>query len=127
MDIEFYDDEADHNSSDLIRWLRDGKVPGVVFDQKRAPLQPGGMGGEWLPFIQASLPYVSATLSAPAVLLVIKSIGTWIQATKRKAKIRIRCPNGAEINIETDGNKNIDDKLLELSKICAEPVPGTKQ
>jgi Effector Associated Constant Component 1 len=120
MEIEFYDEAADHNSADLIRWLRDEQVPEVLFDLKHAPLEPGVMGGEFLPVIQAWLPYASATLSAPAVLLVIKSIGTWLQATKRKTKIRIKCPNGAELSIETDGNKNVDDKILELSKLCSE-------
>ena len=125
MEIEFYDDEASRNTTDLIHWLRDESVPEVRFEQKRAPLEPGGMGPDLLPVIQASLPYVSATLSAPAVLLVIKSIGTWLQATKRKTKIRIKCPNGAELNIETDGNKNVDDKIIELSKICAEQPSGS--
>ncbi|SHG20530.1 hypothetical protein SAMN05444169_1117 [Bradyrhizobium erythrophlei] len=120
MEIEFFDEKADHNSSDLMRWLRDEGVSEVMFDRKRAPLEPGGMGGDFLPVIQASLPYASATLSAPAVLLIIKSIGTWLQAAKRKTKIRIKCPNGAELNIETDGNKNVDDKILELAKLCSQ-------
>jgi hypothetical protein len=118
MNIAFFGANADSNASDLLRWLQDEKISGVTFDQKHAPVEPGSMGLEILPEIIASAPYISAVVSAPADLLIIKSIGGWIKATKRRAKIHIKCPNGAELEIETEGNKNVDDKLLELSRIC---------
>ncbi|MBK3398935.1 MULTISPECIES: hypothetical protein [Methylobacterium] len=114
MLIKIEGETASQDTPDLLRWLRQEEIQGIRFEQKRATPLPDEMGGDLLPVISAMAPVVTAVVGSPVLVEIIKSIGSWFNSRKSKAKVVITRSDGYHISIDVDNYKDIQFLLNDI-------------
>jgi hypothetical protein len=107
MELHISGEREQEQARSLLLWLLQVNLPGVKFDQKRAPLTPNAMGGELIPVL-------TAIAASPVITEVVKALLQWFIARQPKVKVTVNLTEGVSFTVDAE---NVQDTEALLRKI----------
>ena len=106
MEIEIIGDRSLDHAGDLLRWLREERIPGLDPQQKQGPNVAGTQGAELVAIL-------TAVLSSGAVVALAQSLHVWIKAKQPQIRLKVTIPRKGTFEIDA---KNAHDEASLIAQ-----------